>query len=128
MRLKFELNDTQLCAVSESLTKLENAHRAKAAWFDDYVLEGSSLIIHALDLYSVLDHCERNSENEMDLFRLRKSATDQMTSLLEKSKVEIKKHNINLWLDHYKKLWPGTNSDNDLTAPPYQPNNIELIP
>lgn len=128
MRLKFELSEIQKQVVSETLTKLENAHRAKQAWFDDYDFSGSSLSIHPYDLFTVLDHCERCSENEMELFRLKKSAVEQMTSRLAKPKSDIEKRNIEMWLDSYKKLWLGQSAGADLMTAPHQPERIELIP
>lgn len=126
--LSFDLNEVQLCTIKASLIKLDGAHRTRVAWFSDYSLEGNVLSIHALDLLSVLSYCQRNSENEMDLFRLRKAAVDQLKDLARSAQNEFKKQNLEMWLESYKKLWPGSESTTDLVSAPFQPSHIELIP
>ncbi len=105
--MTFELNDTQLRAVRASLAKLDGGHRARAAWFGDESLDGNLLSIHALDLFSVLTYCQRNSENEMDLFRLRKTVMDKLNDLSKSARNEFKKQNYEMGLESYRKLWPG---------------------
>lgn len=124
--LRFVLNEIQLREVKASLAKLEAGHRARVAWFDDYSLEGHLLSIHALDLVTALSHCQRSPENEMELFRLRKAATDELALRREKTGDVIKKQNIGMWIESFRKLWPGTDADVDLTIAPPQPRRIEL--
>jgi len=126
--LTFNLSEVQLHLVKASLAKLEAAHRARVAWFDDYSLSENVLSIQALDLLTVLSHCQRSPENEMDLFRLRKVATDELASRLGKTQDEIKKQNILMWIESLEKLWPGIDADVDLTVGPDQPSHIDLIP
>lgn len=125
--LKFTLNEVQLGAVKSSLAKIEAAHRTRVAWFGDHSLEGNALSIHALDLLSVLSYCHRRSENEMALHRLRKAAMNQLNDLVQSARNEIKKQNLEMWLESYQKLWPGSECAVDLTAAPQQPSRIELI-
>ena len=125
--LSFTLNDVQLHAVKNSIGKLEGAHRTRVAWFGDHSFDGSALSIHALDLLTILSHCQRNSENEMDLFRLRKAAMDKLNDFARSAQNEIKKQNIEMWLESYQKLWLGSESATDLTTAPLQPSRIELI-
>ncbi len=126
--LTFTLNEIQLREVKAALAKLEAGHRARVAWFDDHSLDGNVLSIHALDFVTVLGHCRRDPENEMELIRLRKAAMDQLTVHLRNTRDAIKKQNIETWLESFKKLWPGTDADVDLTLAPSQPDRIELIP
>ena len=125
--LQFDLSDIQLCEVTATLQKLEGGHRARVAWVGPYSLVESRLSIHALDLFSVLSYCQRNSENEMDLFRLRKAAMDKLNDLAMSARNEIKKQNLEMWLESYQKLWLGSESATDLTTAPLQPSRIELI-
>jgi hypothetical protein len=99
--LHFDLSEVQLAGVSEALQKLENAHRTRVAWVGSYSLLENCLSIHALDLLSVLSYCQRNSENEMDLFRLRKTAMDKLNDLAKSARNQIKKQNIEMWLESY---------------------------
>lgn len=126
--LTFTLNEIQLRLVNASLAKLEASHRARVAWFADYSLSVNVLSIHALDLLTVLSHCHRSSENEMELFRLRKAAMDHLSGYLGKTQDEIKRQNLGMWLESYKKLWPGVEADIDLATAPSQPNRIDMIP
>ncbi|MBK9037995.1 MAG: hypothetical protein IPL83_02350 [Bdellovibrionales bacterium] len=126
--LKFGLNETQLGLVKASLAKLEGAHRTRVAWFGDDSLVGNLLSIHALDLLTVLSHCKRNPESEMDLYRLRKSAMDKLNGLAKSARNEIKRQNYEMWLESYKKLWPGSEGDVDLRSATPQPSRFELIP
>ena len=125
--LHFILSKVQLREVTSTLQKLEQAHRTRIVWMGPYSLDGNDLSIHALDLLSVLNHCIRTTENEMELFRLRRSAADQITAVMKRARDEIKIHNLEMWLDSYDKLWLGAESDKDLTQAP-QPSRIELIP
>ncbi|MBK9038032.1 MAG: hypothetical protein IPL83_02535 [Bdellovibrionales bacterium] len=126
--LNFTLNEAQRCTVKASLDKLEGAHRTRVAWVDDYLLNGQELTIHARDLLSVLSYSQRNSDNEMDLFRLRKAAMDQLADLKTSARNEIKKQNYEMWLESYKKLWPGSEGDVDIRSTSPQPDHIELVP
>ena len=126
--LSFTLNEIQLREIKASLAKLEAGHRARVAWFDDHGLEGNVLSIHALDLLMVFNHCQRDAENEMELFRVRKTAIDQLSERLSKTQEELKRLNIETWLETYKKFWPGLDTDTDLTVAPSQPNRMESIP
>ncbi|MGE0528602.1 MAG: hypothetical protein AB7G93_16405 [Bdellovibrionales bacterium] len=126
--LHFQLSETQLELVSAALTKRKSAHSARVAWHGPHSLDDGRLSIHALDFISVLDHCRRSSENEMELFRLRRSATDQLQGSLARSRNEIKKRNLKMWLEYYAKLWPGSEADKDISQPPKQPKYIPLIP
>lgn len=126
--LQFELSETQLIGVSEALRKLESAHRTRVAWVGSYQIQEYQLSIHALDLLSAFAQVNRTSENEMEMFRLRRSAIEQLTRLLANSRNEIKKQNLQMWLDSYNKLWLGAEADRDLTQPPPQPSRIDLIP
>lgn len=126
--LHLTLSDIQLSEVTYALQKLEGAHHSRVAWVGPYSLDGSSLSIHALDLISVLLQCRRTTDNELELFRLRKAAVDQIGSMLAGARDEIKIRNIEIWLDSYKKLWPGAEADHDLTQSPPQPSRIDLIP
>lgn len=126
--LSFDLNAIQLRTVKASLAKLEDAHRTRVTLFGDYSLDGNVLSIHALDLFSVLSYCQRNSENEMDLYRLRKAAIDQLKNLARSARNEFKKQNLEMWLESYNKLWPGSESTADLLSAPFQPTHIDLIP
>ncbi|MGE3341780.1 MAG: hypothetical protein AB7J46_07915 [Candidatus Altimarinota bacterium] len=124
----FTLNEIQLCEIKAALSKLEAGHRARVAWFGDHSLEGNVLSIHALDLLTVLSHCHRSPDNEIELFRIRREAMAQLSDLIKNSRNDIKKQNYEIWLKSYKKLWPGTDSNVDLTQAPPQPNRIELVP
>lgn len=126
--LHFDLTDVQLCEVATALDKLEGAHRTRMNWMGPYSLEQSHLSIHALDLLTVLGHCRRSLENEIELFRLRRSAIEQITDKKVLSSNDIKIHTLNLWAESYNKLWIGDAADKDLTQPHSQPNRIELIP
>lgn len=126
--LNFTLSEIQLHEVVSTLAKLEGAHRTRVTWFAEHSIEGNVLSIHALDLFSVLIYCQRNSENEMDLYRLRKAAMDKLDDLAKSARNEIKKQNFEMWLESYKKLWPGSDGAVDLRVAPPQPDRIELIP
>lgn len=126
--LHFDLGEIQLSEVTTTLQKLEQAHRTRIAWMGPYSLDGNHLSIHALDLLSVLSHCDRTVENEMELFRLRRSAADQITAVMKRARDEIKIHNLEMWLDSYDKLWLGAEAHKELTQAPQQPSLIELIP
>jgi hypothetical protein len=102
--LHFDLSDVQLCEVVAALQKFECAHRTQVAWMGPYSLEGSHLSIHALDLLSVLSHSHRETENAFELFRLRRSAVDQLTTAKSGTHDEIKIRNLEMWLDSYKKI------------------------
>ena len=97
-------------------------------WMGPYTLEQNHLSIHALDLLTVLGHCRRSPENEIELFRLRRSAIEQLTNRKERTSDDIKIHNLNLWLESYDKLWLGDDADKDVTQPSPQPSYIDLIP
>jgi hypothetical protein len=126
--LKFTLSDIQLGEITETLAKLEAAHRARVAWFDDYSLNGNVLLIHAIDLLSVLSYCQRTHENEMDLYRLRKCAMDQLSDSLKITRNEVKKQNLETWLESYRQLCLGSEHSVDLTNQLHQYGKIELIP
>lgn len=112
--LHFDLSDVQLRDVTSTLQKLEQAHRTRIVWMGPYSIEENRLSIHALDLLTVLSYCQRSSENEMDLFRLRKAAMDKLNDLARSAQNEIKKQNLEMWLESYQKLWPGAESATDL--------------
>lgn len=126
--LHLDLSESQRREVSATLEKLEGAHRTRVAWMGPYSLEQGHLSIHALDLLTVLSHCRRLPENEMELFRLRRSATEQIIAMKERARDGIKIHNLNMWLESYEQLWLGNEAHVNLTQPPPQPNRIELIP
>ncbi|MBK8202828.1 MAG: hypothetical protein IPK68_11080 [Bdellovibrionales bacterium] len=126
--LSFDLNEVQLRAVKASIAKLEGAHKTRVAWFGDHSLEGNALSIHALDMLAVLGNCRRDSETEMDLFRLRKTVMDKLNDLAKSARNEIKKQNLEMWLESYKKLWLGSESTVDISSAQPQPSRIELIP
>ncbi len=126
--LHFDLSEIQLSEVTFILQKLEQAHRTRIVWMGPYSLEGNHLSINALDLLSVLNHCTRTTENEMELFRLRRSAADQIVAVMKRARDEIKIRNLEMWRDSYNKLWLGAESGKDLTQAPSQPRRIELIP
>lgn len=125
--LTFTLNEVQLREVKAALAKLETGHRARVAWFDDHSLDGNVLSIHALDLLTVLCYCRRDPENEMELFRLRKAAMNELSLHLEKTHDAIKKQNIRRWLESFEKIWPGIDCEIDLTAAPPQSRRIEFL-
>lgn len=126
--INLTLSDVQLSEVTHALQKLEGAHRSQVAWVGPYVLDGSSFSIHTLDLISVLLQCRRTTDNELELFRLRKAAVDQIEYMLDRARDEIKIRNLEMWLESYKKLWPGAEANRDLTQAPSQPSRIDLIP
>ncbi len=126
--LHFDLSESQRREVEFALQKLEGAHRSQVAWIGPYALDRNSFSIHALDLISVLLQCNRTTDNEFELFRLRKAAVDQIGSMLERARNEIKIRNLEMWLDSYKKIWPGAESGRDMTKPLPQPSHIDLIP
>ncbi|MDZ4663198.1 MAG: hypothetical protein SGJ18_16430 [Pseudomonadota bacterium] len=124
--LHIKLSDVQIDEVTFALKKLEGAHHSQVAWVGPYALDGNSLSIHALDLISVLLQCRRTADIELELFRLRKTAVDQIGAMLERAKEEVKIRNLEIWLDSYKKIWPGAESDRNLTQPPPQPARFDL--
>lgn len=126
--LHFDLSDVQLREVTAAVEKLEGAHRMRVNWMGPYSLEQNHLSIHALDLLTVLGHCRRSPETEMELFRLRRSAIEQLTVRKERTVDDVKIHNLNLWLESYDKLWLGDEVDKDLSQPLPQPSRIDLIP
>lgn len=126
--LCFELNDVQFREVSITLQKLEMAHRTKVAWVGSCSLQKNHLSIHALDLLSVLSHCSRTPENELEIFRLRRSAVEQVLRMKTAARNEIKIQNLDVWLESYAKLWPGAGANCDLSQPTPQPSRIDLIP
>jgi len=126
--LHFDLTDIQLREVATALDKLEGAHRTRMNWMGPYSLEQNHLSIHALDLLTVLGHCRRSPENEIELFRLRRSAIEQLSDRKERTSDDVKAHNLKLWLESYDKLWLGDDADKDISQPPPQPSYIELIP
>lgn len=114
--LKFALNEVQLSAIKISLAKLESGHRARVAWFGNYSLEKNELSIHALDLITVFDHCSLETENEMELFRLRRAAVSQIHNRLLNTRNELKRRNMISWLSSYNQLEIGSSSSVDLTG------------
>lgn len=64
----------------------------------------------------------------MDLFRLRKTAMDKLNDLAKSARNKIKKQNLEMWLESYKKLWPGSEGAVDVSMAPQQWDRIELIP
>ena len=126
--LHFDLTDVQLREVATALDKLKGAHRTRMNWMGPYSLEQSHLSIHALDLLTVFGHCRRSPENEIELFRLRRSAIEQLTDRKERTFDDAKAHNLSLWLESYEKLWLGGDADKDISQPPPQPSYIDLIP
>jgi hypothetical protein len=128
LQIEIELTETQHGEVAFALKKLDGAHRSRIAWVGPCTLDGKSLSIHSLDLIAVLLQCRRTDENEIELFRLRKTAVDLIKSQRECTQDEIKNRNLEMWLDSYKKIWPGAEADIDLTSPPTPSSRIELIP
>ena len=126
--LHFDLREVQLREVMTTLEKFEGAHHTRMNWMGPYELAQNHLSIHALDLLSVLGHCRRSPESEMELFRLRRSAIEQLTSRRERTFDAVKAHNLNLWFESYDKLWLGDYADKDLSQRQLQPNCIDLIP
>lgn len=126
--LHFDLSEVQLREVVAALEKLESAHRMHMNWMGPYSLEQNHLSIHALDLVTVFGHCCRSPETEMELFRLRRSAIEQLSARKERTFDDLKIHNLNLWLESYDKLWLGDDADKDVSQPPPQPSRIDLIP
>lgn len=126
--LHFDLGDVQLREMAIALQKLEGAHRTRVAWVGPYSLQKNHLSIHALDFLSVLCQCRRTPENELEIFRLRRSAIEQINSMKTAARNDIKIQNLEMWEEYYSELWPGAEANRDLGQPSPQPSRIDLIP
>lgn len=104
--LRFALTDVQLCEVKAAISHLESK-RSSNIWFGPYSLAENFLSIHALDLLNVLSRCARDAGTEIELFRLRKEAIDQLEQLRMRARAKVKMDNIDSWLELYKKPWIG---------------------
>lgn len=85
--LKFELSTVQLREVKAAISHIEGK-RESNIWFGPFSLTRNSLSIHALDLLNVLSRCARDAGTEIELFRIRKEAMDQLEHL--RMRAEIK--------------------------------------
>ena len=99
--LHFNLSDAQLREVKSTLYKLEGAHNTKVTWVGPYSLQENHLSIHALDLLSVLSHCHRTPDNELEIFRLRRLAIEQINNMKSAARNEITIQNLEMWEESY---------------------------
>ena len=125
--LTFTLNEIQLREVKAALAKLEAGHHARVAWFDDHSLDENVLSIHALDFVTVLSHCLRTQQNEIELFRLRRTAIRMLSIRYSKTKNETKKLNIKICKDQLEKVGFGSEYETDLKSAPKLPIHIQTI-
>ncbi len=104
--LKFELSEVQLREVKTAIARIESK-RTTNIWFGPFSLARNSLSIHALDLLNVLSRCGRNAGTEIELFRLRKEAIEQLEHLRMRARNKVKLGTLDSWLELYSKPWIG---------------------
>ena len=104
--LQIALTAVQLREVKAAISHVESK-KSSNIWFGPYSLTENCLSIQALDLLNVLSRFTRNAGTEIELFRLRKEAIDQLESLRRRARNRVKVDNIDSWLELYNKPWIG---------------------
>lgn len=91
--LKFKLSDILLRAIQTAITDIETK-TLNPFWFGPYLLQKSNLSMQSLDLLNVISFCNLTSENELEIYRLKKNALMQLEVKLLKSKNFTKQKNL----------------------------------
>ncbi|MBX9766986.1 MAG: hypothetical protein K2X47_06925 [Bdellovibrionales bacterium] len=104
--LKFELNEVQRREVGGAISLIQS-RKSSNIWFGPHSLTANGLSIHPLDLLNVLSRCHCNSGTEIELYRIRKEAMNQMVRLRRRARNTMKIRTIEAWLEQYGKPWIG---------------------
>jgi hypothetical protein len=114
------------CELQASIAAIK-ANTINFFWFGPYLLQNSYLSMQSLDFLNVLSNCKFTSENEIELYRLRKNAILQLEAILSKARNKIKQKNLKQLLLLFSdiKIASSQNQTHTINCQKLQP--VELL-